>query len=119
MSDKAFAELVARVGEFYVTDRAMLRAQKKIEALLAAGTPTQHDRAAYLEAVARYFTGFEKDARRHLRTVDRRLEQVNQVHFNLTAERSVAVRRIEATQSVLTQLAALQSSNEKEPERSC
>lgn len=93
--------LVARVGEFYVTDKAMKTAQKKIESALAAGTPDRSAQDEYLAAVRRYFSGFEREARSHLRDVDKRLEHVNQVHFNLTAERGVAVRRIEATQSVL------------------
>lgn len=99
-----FRALVARVGEFYVTDRAMKTAQKKIQAALEAGTAGERDREEYLSAVRRYFTGFEREARGHLREVDKRLEHVNQVHFNLTAERSVAVRRIEATQGVLADL---------------
>ena len=50
---------------------------------------------------------FEREARGHLRDVDRRLEQANQVHFNLAAERGVAVKRIEATQAVLAELDTL------------
>jgi len=42
-----------------------------------------------------------------LRTVDKRLEHINQVHFNLTAERSVAVRRIDETRAVLDRLASV------------
>ncbi len=57
-----------------------------------------------MEAVHRYFEGFDGEAREHLRDVDRRLERVNQVHFNLTAERGVAVKRIEATSSILEAL---------------
>ncbi len=101
MTDTGFRALVARVGEFYVTDKAMKNAQKKIESALAGGTADERAQAEYLAAVRRYFTGFEREARAHLRDVDKRLEQVNQVHFNLTAERGVAVRRIEATQTVL------------------
>lgn len=101
MPDSDFRTLVARVGAFYITDKAMKSAQKAIEATLAAGEPDEHARAEYLAAVRRYFTGFEREARAHLRDVDKRLEHVNQVHFNLTAERGVAVRRIEATQAVL------------------
>jgi len=42
--------------------------------------------------------------------VDRRLEHTNQVVFNLTAERGVAVKRIEGTQSVLSTLAGVEGS---------
>jgi hypothetical protein len=104
MHDSDFRALVARVGEFYITDKAMKSAQKSIEAALAAGEPDERTRADYFAAVRRYFTGFEREARTHLRDVDKRLEHVNQVHFNLTAERGVAVRRIEATQAVLQDL---------------
>jgi hypothetical protein len=105
--DMDFAALVRRVGEFYVTDRSMKAAQKKIENALASGAVDSRDRAEYLAAVRRYFTGFEREARGHLRTVDKRLEHLNQVQFNLTAERGVAVRRIEATQAVLGGVDAL------------
>ncbi len=104
MSDSEFRALVSRVGEFYITDKAMKQAQKTMEAALAEGAADERARAGYIEAVRRYFTGFEREARSHLRDVDKRLEQVNQVQFNLTAERGVAVRRIEATQAVLQDL---------------
>ncbi|HEY9180866.1 MAG TPA: hypothetical protein VIO32_09100 [Candidatus Baltobacteraceae bacterium] len=96
--------LAARVGEFYVTDKALKGAQNKIEAALASGNVDDAAQREYVQAVRRYFAGFEKEARAHLRDVDKRLEHVNQVHFNLTAERGVAVRRIEATQGVLQEL---------------
>lgn len=101
MGEDSLRELVARVGEFYVTDKSLLAAQKKMAGALEGGSVDDRARREYLAAVRRYFAGFEKEARSHLRDVDKRLEQINQVHFNLTAERGVAVRRIEATQSVL------------------
>lgn len=104
MPDSDFRALVSRVGEFYITDKAMKNAQRAIEAALAGGEPDERTRNEYLAAVRRYFTGFEREARSHLREVDKRLEHINQVHFNLTAERGVAVRRIEATQAVLQDL---------------
>jgi hypothetical protein len=104
--------LVARVGEFYITDRAMKKAQQNMEALLKGGEPDSAACEGYLAAVRRYFSGFEREARTHLRDVDKRLEHVNQVHFNLTAERGVAVRRIEATQAVLQELERVASAKE-------
>ena len=104
MSDERFRALVARVGEFYITDRAMKSAQKKIEAELEGGTAGDPARQQYLDAVRRYFTGFEREARAQLRDVDKRLVHVNQVHFNLAAERGVVVKRIEATQGVLKEI---------------
>lgn len=99
-----FRAFVVRVGEFYITDKAMKSAQSRMENSLAAAEADDRLRREYLEAVRRYFTGFEREARAHLRDVDKRLEHVNQVRFNLTAERGVAVRRIEATQTVLQEL---------------
>jgi len=82
----------------------MKRTQRSMEEALASGSVDDRTRAAYLDAARRYFEGFNTEARAHLRDVDRRLEHVNQVHFNLTAERGVAVKRIEATQAVLSAL---------------
>ncbi len=109
MQDKGrFADLAMRVGSFHITDRAMKHAQTEIERRLDAGTDDESARRAYLGAVRRYFEGFSKEARRGLRDVDRRLEEVNQVHFNLTAERGVAVKRIEATEAILHDLTAIE-----------
>ena len=109
MRDKgAFADLAARVGEFHITDRGMKRAQETIERALDEGTIDDAARAQYVVAVRRYFEAFSQEARAALRDVDRRLEQINQVHFNLTAERGVAVKRIEATDAVLHDLAAIE-----------
>lgn len=104
MADDSLRAIVARVGEFYLTDKTMKAAQKKMTAALESGAVDERIQHEYLTAVHRYFAGFEKEARAHLRDVDKRLEHVNQVHFNLTAERGVAVRRIEATQGVLQEL---------------
>lgn len=113
MRDKEkFVDLTERVGAFHITDRAMKRAQADIERILDAGTDDVAARRTYLAAVRRYFEGFSKEARRGLRDVDRRLEEINQVHFNLTAERGVAVKRIEATESVLHDLAAIEENEQ-------
>jgi hypothetical protein len=104
-----FRALVERVAEFYITDGTMKRAQKEMETSLRAGTPDPAALQRYLDAARNYFTAFEREARTHLRDVDKRLEHINQVHFNLTAERGVAVRRIEATQGVLKELERVRS----------
>ncbi len=106
MSDESLAALVARVGAFHITDRAMKQAQTRMEEALRAGA-AEGERSRYMSAVRSYFGGFEREARAHLRDVDKRLEQINQVHFNLSAERGVAVKRIEATQSILADLERL------------
>ena len=100
-------ELVATVGAFYVRDRALERAQKEIERALAAGEPDAAGVRAYLSAVERYFAAFHREAQAQLKYVDRELERLYQRQFNLTAERGVAARRVEATQGVLSSLAEL------------
>ena len=106
--DAALTALAAHVGGFHITDRTMKRAQEDVTAAIAAGDVDDRAREAYLSAVRHYFNGFQKEARAHLRDIDKRLEQINQVAFNLTAERGVAVKRIEATEGVLRNLGALQ-----------
>ncbi len=108
MPDPQLEALVARIGEFHITDRAMRAAQERARAAIAAGDFDESRRREYLEAVRRYFTPFEREARAHLRDVDKRLENANQVVFNLTAERGVAVKRIEATQGVLAEAARIE-----------
>jgi hypothetical protein len=107
--DPGFADLVTRVGSFHITQRAMKRAQAAIEAAIGRDAVDDAARSAYFAEVRRYFEGFDREAREHLRDLDRRLERANQVHFNLTAERGVAVKRIEATSSVLETMASLES----------
>ena len=111
-NDGQFRELVARVGTFYITRKKMRKAQDLMEAALKNGSlPNQQERCAYLQTVRQYFNEFEREARGQLKSVDKRLENVSQVHFNLTAERGVAVRRIEATQEVLRDLGSLENAS--------
>ncbi len=99
--------LVATVGEFYIRDRALIAAQKRIERGLQNGTPDNASVRAYLRAVERYFSGFHREAKAQLKHVDRELERLYQRQFNLTAERGVTARRIEVTQGVLSSVAEL------------
>jgi flavin-dependent dehydrogenase len=108
--DPGLADLVKRVGSFHITHRAMKRAQAAVETAIEKGEIDDATRSAYLDEVRRYFESFDREARDHLRDVDRRLERANQVHFNLTAERGVAVKRIEATSSILETLATVERS---------
>jgi uncharacterized protein YoaH (UPF0181 family) len=101
-------ELVERVGAFHLRGHAMQRAQRGMTELLASGEAIPPARvAAYLRETRRYFADFEREARTHVKDVDRRLGHVSQLQFNLTAERGVALRRIEITQGVLRALAEL------------
>ena len=108
VTDQEIEALVHHVGEFHITDRAMKAAQTQAEEALKRGAFDDDTKRRYLKAVRAYFDGFEKEARAHLRDVDKRLEHLNQVQFNLTAERGVAVKRIEATQGVLKSVATLE-----------
>jgi hypothetical protein len=101
VDEESIRALVERVAAFYVTDKTMLTAQRAIEGALVTNSVDERAARAYLNAVKRYFGGFENQARAQLRDVDKRLEHGNQVVFNLTAERGVAVKRIEATRAVL------------------
>ena len=105
----ALSELAREVGRFHIRDRALRRAQDAIVAVLDADStaPRDDEIRTYLRAVSRYFSGFEREARTHLRDLDRRLAKVSQLQFNLTAERGVAALRVERTQGVLARLAEL------------
>ncbi len=107
--DRPLVELVARVGAFHITQRRMRDAQRRMEAAADGGEVTEAMRADYLAEVRRYFESFDAEARAQLRDVDRRLGRANQIQFNLTAERGVAVKRIEGTAGVLEALRALES----------
>lgn len=97
--------LHAVVGGFHLRERAIVRAHAAMTRLLAAGgEPSAAEAAAYREAVRRYFAAFEREAAAHLRSLDERLARVGQVQFNLSAERGVTAKRIEATRGVLAQL---------------
>ena len=98
---EAFAELVRTVGGFHVTDRGMRAAQRTIEARLAAGDPDEAAIRAYLAAVRRYFGPYENEARAQLRHVDRELERLYQLQYNLAAERGVVAKRIDTVRGVL------------------
>jgi hypothetical protein len=104
-----FAALVTAVGAFHVTDRAMRAAQDRIERAQAAGAVDDAAAEAYLEAVRRYFEPYEREAQGQLRHVDRELERLYQLEYNLSAERGVVAKRIEAVRGVLGALAELRA----------
>jgi hypothetical protein len=80
----------------------MVSAQRAMQGILATRQPTAEEVNRYRAAVERYFSGFAREAQQRLRDVDRRIAHVNQVQFNLQAERGVALRRVEVTQGVLS-----------------
>jgi uncharacterized protein YoaH (UPF0181 family) len=100
-------ELVERVGGFHLRG-SVERAQRRMTELLSSGAALQPEQvASYLRETQHYFAGFEREARTHMKNLDRRLAHVSQLQFNLTAERGVALRRVEITQGVLRALAEL------------
>jgi hypothetical protein len=103
------AALVAAVGAFHITDKAMRTAQERAQRALAAGSVDEAAVGAYLAAVRRYFEPYEREARGQLEHVDRELERLYQLQFNLTAERGVVAKRVEAVRGVLDALAELRA----------
>lgn len=109
MADGRLAALVATVGAFHLTDRAMRGAQDRIERAMAGGAVDAAAARAYLDAVQRYFEPYEREAHAQLRHVDRELERLYLQQFNLTAERGVVGKRVEAVRGVLDALAELRA----------
>jgi hypothetical protein len=109
VADGRLAALAATVGAFHLTDRAMRAAQDRIERALAAGEPDTVTARAYLDAVRRYFEPYEREAQGQLKHVDRELERLYLQQFNLTAERGVVGKRVEAVRGVLSALAELRA----------
>ena len=103
------AALVAAVGAFHITDKPMRAAQELAQRALAAGTLDAAAAGAYLAAVRRYFEPYEREAQGQLRHVDRELERLYLQQFNLTAERGVVGKRVEAVRGVLSALAELRA----------
>lgn len=73
-----------------------------MEQILATREPAADEVDRYRAAVERYFSAFAREAEQRLRDLDRRIAHTNQVQFNLQAERGVALRRVDATQGVLS-----------------
>ena len=109
MTDGRLAALAATVGAFHLTDRSMRAAQDRIERALAAGVVDDATAGAYFDAVRRYFEPYEREAKGQLRHVDRELERLYLQQFNLTAERGVVGKRVEAVRGVLDALAELRA----------
>jgi hypothetical protein len=105
INTESVRKLAEQVGDFHLRNGALQRAQRRIVALLEVGDQApQHEIDAYVAQVGAYFTAFEREARVHLTDVEKRLSHISQLQFNLTAERGIALRRIEITQSVLSAL---------------
>ena len=97
----ALHALISLVDEFYITQRRMKIAQQRMHELLKQGDVPEEEARRYVAVVNNYFKGFEREIRGHLHSLDGRLAKAYQVQFNLTAERDVAVKRMEATRAVI------------------
>ena len=105
---ETLARLVTEIEGFYVRDRALVRAQTKMRAAIAAGGDIDPALArAYLTALRSYFERFAGEAKARLADVERRLARTSQLQYNLTAERGVAVERAALTQGVLSRIEEL------------
>lgn len=104
---EAVRSLAQTVGGFHITDRTLLAAQERLERRLAAGSLDDGAVRAYVDAVRRYFEPYEREAQGQLRHVDRELERLYQLQYNLVAERGVVAKRVEAVRGVLESLAEL------------
>ena len=93
------SELLALVDGFHITDKRLLRARAEI----ARANDATAERA-FRSEVQRYFGSLAREAERHVAEVDRRLDDVYQRQFNLSAERAVAQRRLEGARDVLRAL---------------
>ncbi|MGH7727938.1 MAG: hypothetical protein ACREM2_03985 [Vulcanimicrobiaceae bacterium] len=107
LAPPALAAFVAEVGSFALSGRSMRRAQVRFEAELRSGTADARAVRRYLAQVERYFRGFEREAQRRLRSVEQRLARVQQLQFNLAAERGVGAARVAALQGVLARVREL------------
>lgn len=84
------AELLAKVDEYHITDRRLLRARAEL-----TRSPSDRTRREFCKQALRYFSTLAREAQAHLSEVDRRLDDVYQRQYNLQAERAVAERRLQ------------------------
>ena len=87
--------LYERAAAFHFSEAAIRSLHERVGKALDAGAPTREMEEAYRAALRRYFAGFETQTRAQLRDLDRRLAELAQAQLNFTAERNVAVKRLE------------------------
>ena len=93
------SELLALVDAFHITDRRLLRARAALEK--NGGGQAEE---AFRKTAQRYFEALAREAEEHVAQVDRRLDDIYQRQFNLSAEREVAERRLQGARDVLRAL---------------
>ncbi len=87
--------LYERATAFHFSDAAIRSLHERVGKALEAGAPTRELEETYRKALLRYFAGFDTQTRAQLRDLDRRLAELAQSQLNFTAERNVAVKRLE------------------------
>jgi len=96
--------LYARAGNFYFSDPSIRSLHERVGRALDSGTHDRNLEAQYRKALLRYFGGFDAQTRAQLRDLDRRLAELAQAQLNFTAERNVAVKRLQNIASMLGML---------------
>ncbi len=84
-----------RASAFHFSEAAIRSLHDRVGKALDTGAPTREMEEAYRRALRRYFAGFDVQTRAQLRDLDRRLAELAQAQLNFTAERNVAVKRLE------------------------
>lgn len=94
-------EVLKLVDGFHITDRRLLRARKALQ-----GSSSESAAREFCRQAMRYFRSLEREADDHIRSVDRRLDDIYQRQYNLQAERAVAQRRRDNARDVVAALSA-------------
>ncbi len=93
------SELLALVDGYHITDKRLLRARAALKK-----SHTDGNERAFRSEAARYFASLAHEAQTQMADVDRRLDDVYQRQYNLTAERAVAERRLQGARQILQAL---------------
>ncbi|MDQ6780505.1 MAG: hypothetical protein M3Z37_05045 [Candidatus Eremiobacteraeota bacterium] len=87
------------VDSFHITDRKLMRARKALE-----GGAGPAEVAVFCREAQRYFRVLQREAEQDMRSVDRRLDDLYQLQYNLQAEHAVAQRRRDGARELLEAL---------------
>lgn len=106
------AVLVRQVGAYRISDRALRAGLEALQGRLERNEmPSERELAVFLREARRYFEGLEREARAHLKDLDRRLDDLFQQQYNLQAERGVAQRRLAGAGHTLELLGQAERTN--------
>ncbi|MDH2910611.1 MAG: hypothetical protein PXZ07_11035 [Candidatus Eremiobacteraeota bacterium] len=87
--------LYERADGFHFSESTIRSLHERVGKALEGGSPTREMEVEYRRALLRYFASFDTQTRMQLRDLDRRLAELAQAQLNFSAERNVAVRRLE------------------------